>query len=109
QLVDDEVRGGQVGVADPEGDDVDAGRLALGDLAVDLGEEVRRDGVDAAGGAHELGDPLPSGSGSGKVAAYRSPLRPALARRLSGPAARRCRCGPASPRSGAPRRGRRTG
>ena len=75
QLLDHEAGGGQVGVADAEGDDVDPRRLALGDLAVDLGEQVGRDGIDAACGAHELGAP-PRGEvrhepGGSELAAYR--------------------------------------
>jgi hypothetical protein len=65
QLLDHEVRGGQVGVADAERDDVDPRRLALGDLPVDLGKEVRWDGVDAACGAHELAILFPRGPAAG--------------------------------------------
>ena len=37
----------RVGVADAEADDVDAGRPPGGDLALDLGEQVRRQALDA--------------------------------------------------------------
>src|SRR4029453_9429032 len=59
---------------DAEGDDVDARRLALGHLPVDLGEQVRGDGVDAACGAHGLGSLLAWRSGMdgrSELAAYR--------------------------------------
>ena len=44
---DDVRRRGQVGIADAEADDVDAGGLALGDLALDGGEQVRRQRANA--------------------------------------------------------------
>ena len=52
--LDHERRGGRVGVADAEGDDVDARRPLGGDLLLDLGEEVRGEpseplGPDGAG------------------------------------------------------------
>ena len=43
---------GKVGVADAQADHVDAGLLGLGDLPLELGEEVRRDGVEALGELH---------------------------------------------------------
>ncbi len=46
------VGSGQVGVADAERDHVDAGSLALGDLSLQLGEQVRREILDALGEPH---------------------------------------------------------
>ena len=34
---------GRVGIADPEADDIDSGRALGGDLALELGEQIRRD------------------------------------------------------------------
>ena len=53
--VDDVGRGGQVGVADAEGDDVDALGLLGRDLLGDLGEEVGRELLDAVGELHGSG------------------------------------------------------
>ena len=50
--VDDHRRRGPVGVADAERDHVDAGRALGGDLALELGEQVRRDPVQAVSGLH---------------------------------------------------------
>ena len=52
ERVDDVRRRRQVGVADAEGDDVDALRLLRGDLLADLREEVRRQLLDAIGESH---------------------------------------------------------
>ena len=52
QGVEDALRGGQVGVADGEGDDVDALGALLVDLLADLDEEVRRKLFDAVGELH---------------------------------------------------------
>src|SRR6185312_10496674 len=41
--LDDQRRGGTVGVSDAEADHVDPRRPLLGDLALELGERVRRD------------------------------------------------------------------
>ena len=43
---------GQVGVADPEGDDLNALLALLGDLARDFDEEIRREIADALSGAN---------------------------------------------------------
>ncbi len=42
----------KVGVADAEADDVDPGRSALGDLALDAGEQVRRQALHALRESH---------------------------------------------------------
>ena len=47
QGVHDRLRGRQVGIADPQADHVDALSLLLGELALELGEEVRRNRVEA--------------------------------------------------------------
>ena len=47
QRLDDVGRRRQVGVADAEADDVDAGGAALGDLALDVGEQVGRQALHA--------------------------------------------------------------
>ncbi len=50
--IDDALRGGHVGIADAERDDVDALGLLRLLLAVDLCEQVRRQVLDALGGPH---------------------------------------------------------
>ena len=50
--LDDRGGRGTVGVADAEADHVDAGGALLGDLALELGEQVRRDALQALTGSH---------------------------------------------------------
>lgn len=49
ERIHDVLRSGQVGVPYPEGDDVGATRLGLGDLPIDLGEEIGGQLLDALG------------------------------------------------------------
>jgi hypothetical protein len=57
QRLNDVGRRRQVGVPYSERDDIDTARFGLGDLAIDLGEQVRGQSVDAAGGPQD-GSPL---------------------------------------------------
>ena len=47
--LDDVRKGRMVGIADPQADHVDAGRPLVGDLALELGEHVGRDRLEALG------------------------------------------------------------
>ena len=76
--VDDAVRRGAVGIADAERDDVDALRLLRLLLAVDLGEQVRRQIGDAVGGPHGDASSL-SQARRPELAAHPSRRRPVAA------------------------------
>ena len=69
--VDDDRRRRAVGVADAQRDDVDALRALGGDLALELGEQVGRDEVQALAGLHRFSSSVQKSSAS--VAAVHGP------------------------------------